>query len=59
MIFSVFFEIGLLVLGALYVLNLWFDSFLHAAEVNNDLEDRDKEKADDKKRAELTQHLYS
>ena len=59
MIFSLFFEIALTVLGTLYILNLWFDSLLHASEVNKDLEDRDKEKADDKEREQLCKHLYS
>lgn len=59
MIFSVFFEIGLLVLGFLYVANMWFDSIIHAAEVSNEMDEKNKEAENDKTREQLCRHLYS
>ena len=59
MIFSTLFEIGLFILGLLYVGNMWFDSFIHMVEVNNDFDDKEKEKQEDKEREQLCKHLYS
>ena len=59
MIFDVFFEIGLLVLGLLYVGDMYFDSILHLVEIGNDMEDKEKEEKEDKEREELCKHLYS
>ena len=59
MIFSLFFEIGLLVLGVFYVGHLWFESFLNMIEISKDLEEKEKEKQEDKEREELSKHLYS
>ena len=59
MIFDIFFEIGLLVLGFLYVANMWFDSFIHASEVSRDIDEKEKEEREDKEREELCKNLYS
>ena len=59
MIFSLTFEIGMLVLGLLYVGNMYLDSFIHFIEVSKSIEDDEKEKEEDKQREELTRHLYS
>ena len=59
MIFSLTFEIGLLVIGFLYVCNMWFDSILHLIEIGNEIDEKEKEKQEDEARIELTKHLYS
>ena len=59
MIFSTFFEIGLLVLGFFYVANQVFGNVIALIEVGKDIEDKQKEEQEDKEREELTRHLYS
>ena len=52
MLFSLFGEIGLVVIGLLYVGNCWFDSFINLMEQvkNND---------DEVKLSESVKHMYS
>ena len=59
MIFSLFFEISLVVLGLLYIGNMYLDSFIHFIEVSKSMDNDEKEKEEDKQRAELTRHFYS
>ena len=59
MIFDVFFEIGLLVLGGLYIADMFLDSFINLIQVSREIEEDDKNKAKDEELHELTQHLYS
>ena len=63
MLFDKFFEWGLLILGLLYIADMYFDSIIHLIEVNNDIEERDEAKAKEENEKEklekLTQHLYS
>ena len=59
MIFSTFFEIGLLVLGFFYVANQIFGNVIALIEVGKDIEEKQKEKLEDKEREEFCKHLYS
>ena len=55
MLFSVTGEIGLIVIGLLYVANKWFDSFIDILELikNNDNDEKEKEIP------ESLKHIYS
>ena len=59
MIFSVFFEIGLIILGLLYVGDMIFDSIIDLIRVSKDIQDEENEKKNDDERKELTRHLYA
>ena len=59
MIFSTFFEIGLLVLGFFYVANQVFGNIITLIDVSKDIEEKQKEEQEDKEREELCRHLYS
>ena len=59
MIFSLFFEISLAVIGFIWVCNKVFENIISLIEVGKDIEESEKEKADDKSREELTRHLYA
>ncbi len=52
MIFSLFGEISLAVIGLLYVMDCWFDSFINMVELmkNNDNNDDKQEMSDTAKR---------
>ena len=52
MLFSLFGEIGLVVIGLLYVCNCWFDSFI---EVMAQIKNND----DETKLPESVKHIYS
>lgn len=55
MLFSLFGEIGLVIIGALYVLDLWFDSCVNLIEISNKNNDEDK----DKELPEAIKHMFS
>ena len=57
MIFSIFFEIGLLVLGFLYVADMILDSIIELIKAGNELEEH--EKNNDQQISEIVQHMYS
>jgi len=59
MLFDVFFEIGLLVLGVLYIGDMYLDSIIHLIEVCQDIEEDNKNKEKDEKLKQLTKHLYA
>ena len=59
MIFSTFFEVSLVVLGFLYIANEIFSNVITLIEIGKDIEEKEKEKEEDKAREELTKHLYS
>ena len=59
MLFSLFFEISLTVLGLLYIGDMYFDSIIHMLEVSNEIDSKDKEEQEDKKLSELSKHMYS
>ena len=59
MLFSFTFEIGLLILGLLYIGDMYFESFISLIQTTKDMEKDDKDKQDEKQLIELTKHLYS
>ena len=66
MLFSFTFGIGLLVLGLLYIGDLYLDSFINLMQVSKDIENEEKDKRDDEDRVRaeaelknLTKHIYS
>ena len=59
MIFSLAFEIGLLVIGFIWVCNKVFENIISLIDVSKDIEENEKAKAEDKEREELTKHLYA
>jgi len=50
MLFSLFGEIALTVIGLLYVLDCWFDSFISLAETSKNNDDEDIKMSDAAKR---------
>ena len=58
-LFDKFFEIGLLVLGGLYIADMFLDSVINLIQVCKDIDEDDKNKEKDDKLKELTKHLYS
>ena len=59
MLFDVFFEIGLLILGFLYVGNMYCDSLINLYQISKDIDEDEKEKEKDKELKELSKHLYA
>ena len=59
MLFSFTFEIGLLILGFLYIGDMYLDSFINMFEITNQIEKDEQEKREDEKLKKLTKHLYS
>jgi len=59
MIFDVFFEVGLLILGGLYIADMFLDSIINLIQVSRDIDEDDKNKVKDEELKELTKHLYS
>ena len=59
MIFDKFFEIGLLILGLLYVGNMYFDSCLHLLEIANDMDEKEKEEEEEEELKKISKHMYS
>ena len=54
MIFDTFFEIGLLVLGGLYIADMFLDSIINLIQVCRDIDEDDKNKEKDEKLKELS-----
>ena len=59
MLFDKFFEVGILVIGLLYVGDLYFDSIIELIRVGKEIQDEEDEKKEDEERKELTKHLYA
>lgn len=55
MIFSLFGEIGLIIIGTLYVLDCWFDSCINLMDWYKNNEEADK----DKELPEAVKHMFS
>lgn len=56
MLFSLFGEIALAVIGGLYVLDCWFDSFIDLMELMKTDDDKDDDK---KEMSETAKRMYS
>ena len=59
MIFSLTFEIGLLVIGFLYVGHLYFSDVIDLINIGREVEKEEKDKQNDEHLHEMTKHLYS
>ena len=59
MIFSFTFEIGALILGLLYIGDLYLDSIIDLIQVSNEIERNEEEKAKDEELKNLSKTLYS
>ena len=59
MLFSKLFELGLFILGLLYVGDLYFDSAIELLRVTHDLEEDEKEKDHDEELKEISKHMFS
>ena len=58
MVFDAFFEIGLLVLGLLYVGDMYFNSIIDLISVTKDIECDEEEKQHDRQLEKLSKHMY-
>ena len=59
MIFSFTFEIGLLILGLLYIIHLYFQDVIDLIETTNEIERKEEEKAKDDELIKISKTLYS
>lgn len=59
MLFSFTFEIGALILGLLYVADLYLDSIIILIQVSNDIEKDEEEKAKNDELKKITKSMYS
>lgn len=59
MLFDKFFEIGLLILGLLYVGDLYLDSIIDIVRLSKEIDEEDNDKKHDEEVKKLVQHLYS
>ena len=59
MIFSFTFEIGLLILGLLYIIHLYFQDVIDLIETTNEIEKEDELKAKDDELIKISKTLYS
>ena len=55
MIFSTMFEVGLLVIGFLYVVDMYIDSCIHLVEINHDIEECERTNTI----PDCVKHIYS
>ena len=59
MIFSLTFEIGLLILGLLYIGDLYFDSVIDLIRIGHEIEEQEKNSSNDAEVSEIVKHMYS
>ena len=59
MLFSFTFEIGLLILGFLYIGDLYLDSIIDLIQTTNEINESEQEKQENDKLKNLTKHIYS
>lgn len=59
MLFSFTFEIGLLILGFLWVGDMYLDSVINLIQITNEIDKEEKDKQDDEDLKKLTKHIYS
>ena len=53
------FEIGLLVLGLLYVGDMYLNSIIDLIQVSKDIDEEEKDKEHDRQLEKLSKHMYS
>ena len=59
MIFSRLFELGLFILGLLYVGDMYFDSVIELIRVTKEIDEEEKDKVHDEELKKLSEHMYS
>ena len=59
MLFSFTFEIGALILGLLYIGDMYFDSVIRLFEITNEIDKDEQEKREDEDLKKLSKHIYS
>ena len=59
MLFSFTFEIGVLILGFLYVGDMYLDSIINLIQITNEIDKDEKDKQEDDDLKKLTKHMYS
>ena len=59
MLFSNLFELGLFILGLLYVGDMYLDSIIEIMRLTHDLDEEEESKENDEELKELSKHLYS
>ena len=59
MIFSFTFEIGLLILGLLYIIHLYFQDVIDLIETTNEIERNEEEKAKDEELKKISKSMFS
>ena len=59
MLFSFTFEIGLLILGLLYIGDMYLDSVINLIQITNEIDKEEKDKQDDEDLKKLSKHIYS
>ena len=59
MLFSFTFEIGALILGLLYIGDMYLNSFINIMEITNEIDKEEKDKQDDEDLKKLSKHIYS
>ena len=59
MMFSNLFEVGLLILGLLYVGDLYLDSIIDIVRLTHEINEEDEDKKHDEELKKIAQHLYS
>ena len=59
MLFSFTFEIGLLILGFLWVGDMYLDSVINLIQITNEIDKDEKDKQDDEDLKKITKHIYS
>ena len=59
MLFSYGFEIGALILGLLYIGDMYLDSIINLIQITNEIDKDEKDKQDDEDLKKMTKHIYS
>ena len=59
MLFSKLFELGLFIIGLLYVGDMYFDSCIELIRVTKEIDEDEKDKERDEELKEMTKHMYS
>ena len=59
MIFSFTFEIGLLILGLLYIIHLYFQDVIDLIETTNEIEKEENEIAKDEELKKISKSMFS
>ena len=59
MLFSKLFELGLFIIGLLYVGDMYFDSCIELIRITHDIDEEEKDKQHDDELKQIAKHMYS